>query len=115
MIQTNFKAVSTGFPSGIFTYIKTGNALRGGCIGQCGRVLSACAISGRLNPWEPVHWKYLFSTLRGKSMTRLLCTCAVLSLVASAAPAALPAQTLTFAAPKTINVTLPDSAGIFHT
>src|ERR1700756_230063 len=48
-------------------------------------------------------------------MTRLLCSCAVLSLVASAAPAALPAQTLTFAAPKTINVTLPDSAGIFHT
>lgn len=47
-------------------------------------------------------------------MTRMICSCAVLSLMASVIPATLPAQTLTFAAPKTIKVTLPDSAGIIH-
>lgn len=47
-------------------------------------------------------------------MTRLRCSCAVLSLLACVAPAALPAQTLTFAAPKTIKFTLPDSAGATH-
>lgn len=38
----------------------------------------------------------------------------LLSLAISVAPAALPAQTLTFAAPKTISFTLPDSAGAVH-
>jgi hypothetical protein len=38
-----------------------------------------------------------------------LCVCLFLAVVA--APAALPTQTLTFAAPKTISFTLPDSAG----
>ena len=44
-------------------------------------------------------------------MPRMLRSCALISLAISVAPAALPAQTLTFAAPKTIPFTLPDSAG----
>jgi hypothetical protein len=47
-------------------------------------------------------------------MTRLLRSCALLALATSVAPAALFAQTLTFAAPKTFTVILPDSAGVFH-
>ncbi|MGB0124724.1 MAG: VCBS repeat-containing protein [Silvibacterium sp.] len=45
-------------------------------------------------------------------MPRMLRSCTLLALAISVAPAALPAQTITFAAPKTISFTLPDSAGV---